>query len=128
MQGGRAYYYHYHPSRRRRPAKALHDRLCHVDYGLGVDGHLLRARVHGGAESFANAYDTYESPFGDGGSIPIPAGAATHGGDLPSFSQIMKLNSAEHQPWEDAISQEIEGLRQAGAIESEEICEDSLPS
>ena len=23
------------------------DRLCHVDYGLGVDGHLLRARVHG---------------------------------------------------------------------------------
>ncbi len=45
-----------------------------------------------GAESFANAYDTYESPFGDGGIIPMPAGAATHGGDSPSFSQIMKLN------------------------------------
>ncbi len=47
------------------------------------------------AESFANAYDTYESPFGDGGIIPMPAGAATHGGDSPSFSQIMKLNSTE---------------------------------
>ena len=81
-----------------------------------------------GAESFANAYDTYESPFGDGGIIPMPAGAAMHGGDSPSFSQIMKLNSTERQPWEDAMSKEIEGLRQAGAIESEEICEDSLPS
>ena len=81
-----------------------------------------------GAESFANAYDTYESPFGDGGIIPMPAGATTHGGDSPSFSQIMKLNSAEHQPWEDAMFKEIEGLWQAGAIESEEICEDSLPS
>jgi hypothetical protein len=29
---------------------------------------------------------------------------------------------------EDAMSKEIEGLRQAGAIESEEICEDSPPS
>ena len=58
----------------------------------------------------------------------MPAGAATHGGDSPSFSQIMKLNSAERQPWEDAMSKEIKGLRQAGAIESEEICEDSLPS
>ena len=26
------------------------------------------------------------------------------------------------------MSKKIEGLRQAGAIESEEICEDSLPS
>ena len=51
-----------------------------------------------GAESFANAYETYESPFGDGGIIPMPAGAATHVGDSPSFSQIMKLNSAERQP------------------------------
>ena len=51
-----------------------------------------------GAESFANAYDTDESPFGDGGIIPMPAGAATHGGDSPSFSQIMKLNSAKRQP------------------------------
>ena len=57
-----------------------------------------------GAESFANAYDTYESPFGDGGIIPMPAGAATHGRDSPSFSQIMKLNSVERQPWEDAMS------------------------
>ena len=81
-----------------------------------------------GAESFANAYDTYESPFGDGGIIPMLAGAATHGGDSPSFSQIMKLNSAERQPWEDAMTEEIEGLRQAGAIESEDFCGDSLPS
>ena len=81
-----------------------------------------------GAESFANAYNTYEPPFGDGGIIPMPAGAATHGGDSPSFSQIMKLNSADRQPWEDAMSKEIDGLRQAGAIESEEICKDSLPS
>ena len=79
---------------------------------------------------FANAYGTYESPFGDVGIsiILMPAGAAMHGGDLPSFSQIMKLNSAEHQPWEDAMSKEIEGLQQVGAIESEEICEDSLPA
>ncbi len=81
-----------------------------------------------GAESFANAYDTYEFPFGDGGIIPMPTGAATHGGDSPCFSQIMKLNSVEGRPWEDAMSKEIEGLRQAGAIESEEICEHSLPS
>ena len=46
-RGGRAYYYHYHPSRRCCPAKALHDRLCHIDYGLGDNGHQLRARVHG---------------------------------------------------------------------------------
>ena len=58
----------------------------------------------------------------------MPAGAATHGRDSPSFSQIMKLNSAERQPWEDAMFKEIEGLRQAGAIKSKEICEDSLPS
>ena len=51
-----------------------------------------------GAESFAKAYDTYESLFCDGGMIPMPAGAVTHGGDSPSFSQLMKLNSAEHQP------------------------------
>jgi hypothetical protein len=80
------------------------------------------------AESFANAYNTYESPFGNGGIIPMPAGAATHEGDSPSFSRIMKLNSAKRQPWEDAMSKEIKGLRQAGAIESEEICEDLLPS
>ena len=81
-----------------------------------------------GTESFANAYDPNESPVGDSGIIPMPEGAATHGRDSPSFSQIMKLNSAEHQPWEDAMFKEIEGLRQAGAIESKEICEDSLPS
>ena len=81
-----------------------------------------------GAELFANAYDTYESPFGDRGIIRMPAGAATHGRDSPSFLQIMKLNSAKHQPWEDAMFKEIEGLRQTGAIDSEEICEDSLPS
>ena len=62
-----------------------------------------------GAELFANAYDPNESPIGDGGIIPMPVGAATHEGDSPSFSQIMKLNSAEHQPWEDAMSKEIEG-------------------
>ena len=74
-----------------------------------------------GDESFANAYNTYESPFGDGGIIPMPAGAATHGGDSSSVSQIIKLNSAERQPWEDAGSKEIKGLRPAGAIESEEM-------
>ena len=58
----------------------------------------------------------------------MPAGAATHGGDSPSFSQIMKLNSAERQPWEDAMFKEIKELRRAGAIEKKEICEDSLPS
>ena len=52
----------------------------------------------------------------------MPAGAATHGRDSPSFSQIMKLNSTKHQPCEDATFKEIEGLRQADAIESEEIC------
>ena len=40
----------------------------------------------------------------------------------------MKLNSAERQQLEDAMSKEMKELRQAGAIKSEEICEDSLPS
>ena len=128
MRGGRAYYYHYHLSRRRYPAKALHDRLCHIDYGLVSTATCCELAFMASAELFANAYDTYESSFGDSRIIPMPAGAATHGGVSPSFSQIMKLNSAERQQWEDAMSKEIEGLRQAGAIKSEEICEDSLPS
>ena len=128
MQGGRAYYYHYHPSRRCCPAKALHDRLCQSTTAWVSTATYCELAFTAGAELFANAYDTYESPFGDGGIIPMPAGTAAHGGDSPSFSQIMKLNSAERQPREDAMSKEIKGLRQAGAIESEEIYEDSLPS
>ncbi len=128
MQGGRAYYHHHTLA-----VGVVPPRRFMTDYVTLTTAWVSAATCcelvfTAGAELFANAHDTYESPFGDGGIIPMPAGASTHGGDSPSFSQIMKLNSTERQPWEDAMSKEIEGLRQAGAIESEEICEDSRRS
>ncbi len=121
MQGGRAYYYY-----STLAVGVIPPRRFMTDYATSTTAWVSTATFcelafTAWTELFANAYDMYESPFGDVGIILMPAGAATHGGDSPSFSQIMKLNSAERQPWEDAMSKEIEGLRQAGAIESEEI-------